>query len=265
MWFPYIFQPKTVTTLMPISDDNRSHHHRPYVNYALIALNVLVFVVLQQGGANLFFTYAFSMVPAEILTGTDSVTHDQLMVDPYTGQRFNMPGLQPTPIPVYFTMITSMFMHGGWGHLLGIMLYLYIFGDNLEHRMGRSRYLLFYLICGVLASLAHVFSSFMIPDTAMIPSLGATVAISGVLRGNIILFPKRKVNVLLGWIVVQVPLLLSLGLWIALQVVSSLGTLGGQSDGVAYAAHIGGFIAGMLLVKFFDRGPVESVQHYRRR
>ncbi len=250
--------------LMPISDDNSSNHLKPVVNIALIVANVLVFVVLQQGGANLFFTYAWSTVPAEILTGQDIVTQAQLFTDPNTGQQFEMPGLQATPGSVYFTLFTSMFMHGGWGHLLGNMLYLYIFGDNLENRMGHGRYLAFYLICGVLASLAHVFSSALLPGTSLIPSLGASGAISGVLGGNIILFPRRKVNALLGWYVVQVNVLIALGLWIALQVVSGLGMLGGSSDGVAYAAHIGGFIAGMLLVKFFDKGESAAPPNIRQ-
>lgn len=243
---------------MPISDDNSSNHLSPIINYALILANVAVFILLQGAGANMEFTYAWSTVPAEILTGQDIVTQPQIITDPYTGQQFTLPGLQPTPGSVYFTLFTSMFMHGGWGHLIGNMLYLYIFGDNLENRMGHGRYLAFYLLCGVLASLAHVFSSALLPDSSIIPSLGASGAISGVLGGNIILFPKRKVNALLGWYVVQVNVLIALGLWIALQVVSGLGMLGGESDGVAYAAHIGGFIAGMLLVKFFDTGEKDS-------
>jgi membrane associated rhomboid family serine protease len=240
--------------LLPLSDDNSDRHLRPYINYLLIIINVLVFIVLQQYGSNLYFTYSFSTVPAEILTGTDVITQGQILIDEYTGRRFEMPGLQVTPVPVYFTLITSMFMHGGWGHLLGNMLYLHIFGDNLENRMGHAKYLAFYLITGVLASLAHVFSSVMVPGTELIPSLGASGAISGVLGGNLILFPKRRVNALLGWFIVQVPVLLALGLWIAFQIISGLGMLGGQNDGVAYAAHIGGFIAGMLLVKMFDNG-----------
>lgn len=253
--------------LMPLSDDDSDRHIRPFVTYILIVINVLVFIVLQQSGSNLYFTYSFSTVPAEILTGLDIVTQGQIIVDEYTGQQFEMPGLQITPIPVYLTMITSMFMHGGWGHLLGNMLYLHIFGDNLENRMGHGKYLAFYLITGTLASLAHVFSSFMIPGTELIPSLGASGAISGVLGGNLILFPKRRVNALLGWFVVQVPVLLALGLWIVFQVISGLGMLGGQTDGVAYAAHIGGFVAGMLLVKLFDNGPhnkvIQNTRHFR--
>lgn len=262
----YLVVKTDAAMLMPIGDDNSDRRIRPYVNYLLMALNVLVFVVLQQGGHNLFFTYAFSTVPAEIITGQDIVTETVRQLNPYTGQVEVYPGLQPTPIPVYFTMLSSMFMHGGWGHLLGNMLYLYIFGDNLENRMGHGRYLLFYLVTGVLASLAHVGSAYLLPDSALIPSLGASGAISGVLGGNLILFPRRRVAALLGFFVVQVPLLLALGLWIAFQVISGIGMLGGQSDGVAYAAHIGGFVAGLLLVKLFDRGGPPTrfeSRHYR--
>jgi membrane associated rhomboid family serine protease len=151
------------------------------------------------------------------------------------------------------------------------MLYLFIFGDNLENRMGHGRYLIFYLLTGVLASLAHVFTSIMLPGSDLIPSLGASGAISGVLGGNLILFPGRKVNALFGFFIVQVPVLVALGLWILFQVISGLGMLGGESDGVAYGAHIGGFMAGLLLVKLFDRGsggpgPYETRQYkYRKR
>ncbi|HMP95174.1 MAG TPA: rhomboid family intramembrane serine protease [Phnomibacter sp.] len=117
--------------LTPIADDNSDRRLTPYVNYLLLAINVLVFMVLQKGGNDLFFTYAYSTVPAEILTGNDLVTDGQVFRDTVTGRLFEIPGLQPTPIPVYFTLITSMFIHGSWGHLLGYMLYLYIFGDNL--------------------------------------------------------------------------------------------------------------------------------------
>ncbi len=250
--------------LMPIADDNSDRRIFPIVNYVLIGLNVLVFIALQGAGTDINFTYAYATVPAEILTGSDIVTNAKVLTDPLTGQQFEMPGLQPTPGSVYFTLITSMFMHGGWGHLLGNMLYLYIFGDNLENRLGSGRYLIFYLITGVLASLAHVFSTYLTPGSELIPSLGASGAISAVLGANLLLFPGRKVKALLGWTVVTVPLLIALGLWIVFQIVSGLGMLGGASDGVAYAAHIGGFFAGLLLVKFFDQGKVAPAQNPRR-
>ena len=147
-----------------------------------------------------------------------------------------------------------MFMHGGWGHLLGNMLFLWIFGDNIENRLGHLRYLVFYLLCGIIASLSHVLSTFLMAQSSIIPSLGASGAISGVMGAYLILFPKRKVNVLLLRFIVAVPALVALGFWIGFQIISSVSMLDGKGDGVAYAAHIGGFLAGMLLIKFFDKG-----------
>ncbi len=241
--------------LFPISDDNSDRVIKPIVNYALIVLNILVFVFLQGMGTNTEFTYAFSTVPAEILTGKDIVSAAQIVTDQVTGQQFQLPGLGVTPIPVYLTTITSMFMHGGIAHLAGNMLYLWIFGDNLENRLGHGRYLLFYLICGVLASLAHVFATFFSAQNSMVPSLGASGAISGVLGAYMFLFPQRKVNMLLLFrIPITLPAWVALGIWILFQIISGIGMLGGKSDGVAYAAHVGGFIAGILLIKIFDRG-----------
>jgi membrane associated rhomboid family serine protease len=244
--------------LLPVGDDNSDRTITPYINYLLIAVNILVFIFLQGAGNDLTFTYAFSTVPAEIITGRDFITPSQIILDPNTGQQFELPGLQATPVPVYFTLITSMFMHGGWAHLGGNMLYLWIFGDNIENRVGHSRYLLFYFICGIIASLSHVFSTLMLNQSSLVPSLGASGAISGVLGGYLLLYPTRKVHAILLWYMVSIPALLALGLWIAFQVISGLGMLGGEeSGGVAYAAHIGGFIAGFLLIKFFD--PVKRV------
>jgi membrane associated rhomboid family serine protease len=250
----------------PIGDDNSDRKITPYVNYILIAINIAVFLLLQGSGGNLNFTYAFAAVPAEILTGTDIVTQGQRVIDEYTGQNLNLPGLQLTPIPVYLTLVTSMFMHGGFGHLLGNMLYLWVFGDNLENRMGHTRYLLFYLTTGILAALAHVLSVFMLPGSELIPMIGASGAISGILGGNIILLPKRKITVLIGIWPLRVSALFALGMWIAFQFVNGLGALGGQGDGVAYAAHIGGFVAGVILVKFFEKdGDPEDREVWVRR
>ena len=241
--------------MMPIGDDNSDRHITPIVNYAFIAINVAVFVLLQGMGTNLAFTYAFSTVPAEILTGTDIITQGQLVQDPSTGQTFELPGLQATPIPVWGTMLTSMFMHGGWGHLLGNMLFLWIYGDNIENRLGHTRYFIFYIICGVLASLSHVFvSQAFSPASLNIPSLGASGAISGIMGAYMLLFPRRRINVLVLRSIVAVPAIVALGLWIVLQIISGAGSLGNGGGGVAYAAHIGGFLAGMLLVKLFDKG-----------
>lgn len=228
--------------MLPIGDDNSGRTITPFVNYLLIAINILVFIFLQGMGADTGFTYAFSTVPGEIINGTDIASGP----------------LEPTPIPVYGTLITSMFMHGGWAHLLGNMLYLWIFGDNLENRMGHSRYLGFYLVCGIIASLSHVFAtSALSPANMLVPSLGASGAISGVMGGYMLLFPRSQVRVLLGRGIITVPAFVALGIWIVFQIISGMGMLGGEQEGgggVAYAAHIGGFIAGLLLVKLFDRG-----------
>jgi membrane associated rhomboid family serine protease len=223
--------------MLPIGDDDSDRRFAPLVNYALIAINVLVFVFLQGMGGNEKFTYAFSTVPAEILTGKDIAAGV----------------LEPTPVPVYFTLITSMFMHGGWAHLLGNMLFLWVFGDNIENRIGHIRYLIFYLVCGIIASLSHVFVS---GSDSLVPSLGASGAISGVLGGYLLLFPSRRVRVIMGRGVTTVPAFVALGIWIVFQVISQLGVLGGDQGGggVAYAAHIGGFIAGLALIKLFDIG-----------
>ena len=240
--------------MIPIGDDNRGRTSTPYVNYVLIVINLIVFVLFQGMGENLEFTYAFSTVPQEIVSGEDLVTENQVFQDLSTGQEFILPGLQPTPISVYITLFTAMFMHGGWAHIGGNMLYLWIFGDNLEDRLGHGRYLAFYLLCGLLASLAHVFASVFFGDNLQIPSLGASGAIAGVLGGYLLLFPRNRVTVIMVRVVTQVRAIFAVGLWFVLQLVGGLGTFSGGSDGVAYAAHIGGFIAGLALIKLFAVG-----------
>jgi membrane associated rhomboid family serine protease len=227
--------------MIPIGDDDSDRTRMPIINYVLIAINILVFVFLQGMGSNEHFTYAFSTVPAEILTGKDVTTGV----------------LEPTPVPVYFTLITSMFMHGGWAHLLGNMLFLWVFGDNIENRLGPIRYLIFYLVCGIIASLCHVFVS---GSDSIVPSLGASGAISGVLGGYLLLFPSRRVRVFMGRGITEVPAFVALGIWIVFQIISQMGLLGGDQGGggVAYAAHIGGFAAGLLLIKLFDKGAGKS-------
>ncbi len=245
--------------VLPLYDDNSDRTIAPIVNYALIAVNILVFVFLQQLGTNDRFTYAFSTVPQEIISGRDVKTPDRVVEYPDTGQRLLIPGLQQTPFSVYLTLLFSMFMHGGIAHIAGNMLFLWIFGDNVEDRMGHLRYLIFYLVCGVLASLAQVLATFMFatdPGSLLIPSLGASGAISGVLGGYILLYPHRRVTVILLRFLTDVPAYVAIGIWFAFQLISGLGVLGGGSQlgGVAYAAHIGGFAAGLVLVKVFTIG-----------
>jgi membrane associated rhomboid family serine protease len=244
--------------LLPIGDDNRDRHLTPFVNYALIILNIIVFVFLQNMGNDIHFTYAYSTVPGEILSGQDIITNSKILVDPYTQQRFEMPGLQQTDIPVYLTLLTSIFMHGGIAHIAGNMMFLWIFGDNLENDMGHGNYLIFYLLCGVIAGLSHVFTTAFFGHNLLIPSLGASGAISGVMGGYILQHPVRGVHVwfLLG--IITVPAFIAVGLWFIFQIINGMGALGGEeAGGVAYAAHIGGFIAGLILVKMFiKRKPV---------
>ena len=180
-------------------------------------------------------------------------------MDPVTGQTLLIPGLGVTPGSVYLTLFTSMFMHGGIAHIAGNMLFLWIFGDNIEDRLGHIKYLIFYLLCGVIASLAHVFATGVFATderSLLVPSLGASGAISGVLGGYILLHPKRRVTVILFRFLTDVPAYVAIGIWFAFQLISGLGMLGSgsQQGGVAYAAHIGGFIAGLVLIKFFDSG-----------
>jgi len=150
-------------------------------------------------------------------------------------------------------------MHGGIAHIAGNMLFLWIFGDNVEDRMGHLRYLIFYLVCGVLASLAHVIATVMFatdPGSLLIPRLGASGAISGVLGGYIVLYPHRRVTAFGLRFLAEVPAYVAIGIWFAFQLISGLGMFGGgsQQGGVAYAAHIGGFVAGLLLIKVFTIG-----------
>lgn len=226
--------------MLPIGDDNSGRTRTPFINYLLIAVNVIVFVFAQGMGSDEAFLMSFSTVPQEILTGTDIVSYP----------------LGPSPEPVYITLFTSMFMHGSWMHLLSNMLYLWIFGDNLENVMGHFKYLMFYLLCGLLASLAHVYASSALNSGLLIPSLGASGAISGVLGGYMVLFPRNKVRVFAIRIILNVSAIVALGIWIAMQVISWIGVIGqntGEGGGVAFAAHVGGFVAGVVLVKFFAR------------
>ena len=221
--------------MIPIGDDNSGRTITPYINYLLIAGNIIVFIFYQGMGTNEGFLMSFSAVPAEILHNRDIVGG----------------GLGVTPVPVYSTILTAMFMHGGWGHLLGNMLYLWVFGDNLENVMGHFKYLAFYLLCGILATLAHVFMAAFTDSGMYIPSLGASGAISGILGGYMLLFPKNSIRMFIIPFVIRVNAFIALGFWIAMQFIDGLGAMGREGGGVAYAAHVGGFIAGLILAKVF--------------
>jgi len=208
--------------MFPIGDDNTSRRIVPLVTYALIALNVLFFFVELSGGDAFIMKWAF--VPVRFLTN---------------------------PLGDFATLFTSMFMHAGWLHLGSNMLYLWIFGDNVEDLFGHAKFIIFYLLCGLAATFAQLAFS----AGSDIPNLGASGAIAGVLGAYIILFPQGRVKVLQGQRIIQVPALIVIGLWIVLQLFSGIGSIAStaQTGGVAYMAHIGGFVAGFVL-SFLFRG-----------
>ena len=239
--------------LMPIGDDNQGRTTTPYVTYVLIALNLAVFFLLQM--PNDAFTYGFSVIPKEITSGRD-LTQTILVRGGEVPQA-------PGPQPIYLTILSAMFMHGGFAHIFGNMLYLWIFGDNVEDAMGHGKFLAFYLLCGLAATLAHIFAG----PNSIIPSLGASGAIAGVLGGYLFMFPGRSVRVLMGYMgIVAMPALIVIGLWGVLQFMGGFGSIANTEQtgagGVAYWAHVGGFIAGLVLVSLFrNRAVQQRVQH----
>ena len=232
--------------MFPIGDDNSDRTITPIVNYAFIAINILVFVLLQGLGGNDAFTYAFSLVPKEITQGID-ITGVQVVRDSF-GNTGEIPH-QSTPLPVYFNFLSSMFMHGGFAHIFGNMLFLWVFGDNLENLIGHIRFAIFYLICGFAAALAQI----VMDSGSVIPMLGASGAISGVLGGYLVLFPQRRVRAIIFNFLTEVPAFVALGLWIVYQIIVGYMS-SAETGGVAYAAHIGGFVAGAALIKLFAIG-----------
>ena len=232
--------------MFPIGDDNSDRTITPFVNYLFIGLNILVFVFLQGIGSNDAFSYAFSLVPKEVTDGID-LSGVQVVRDALgnTGEVRHY----STPLPVYFNFLSSMFMHGDVMHIFGNMLFLWIFGDNLENLLGHIRYAAFYIVCGFAAAFAQI----IMDSDSVIPMLGASGAISGVLGGYVLLFPQRQVRALIFNFLTTVPAFAAIGIWIAYQLIVGYLTPAG-TGGVAYAAHIGGFIAGVALIKLFAIG-----------
>lgn len=218
--------------MFPIGDDNRNRHIVPVVNYTLIAINIAVFVYQLRlpiapqlrgevcspalAGTIQGFLCDYGVVPNAVVRGQDWVT-----------------------------LLTSMFLHGGWGHIFGNMLFLWVFGDNVEDAFGHVGYLLFYLGTGLAASSAHI----LLGPTSTIPSVGASGAISGVLGAYLIFYGNNSIRVLIWLFVTVVPAWLMIGLWAVQQFVATFGSLARteQTGGVAYAAHAGGFLAGLLV------------------
>jgi membrane associated rhomboid family serine protease len=228
--------------VFPIGDQNEPGRGLPYVTLAIIGLNIAVFLLLQQAGGDNDFTYGWSAIPREIVNGVDLLKDQVVLIG---GQQYLVPQAAG-PDPIQLTLLSSMFMHAGWLHLGGNMLFLWVFGDNVEHRAGPIPYLLIYLAVGVVGSLAQIFSD----PTSPIPTLGASGAISGILGAYIVLFPTNRVTVFLFRFVTQVPAILAIGIWIVFQLISGFGATvvsDESAGGVAYLAHIGGFAAGALV------------------
>jgi membrane associated rhomboid family serine protease len=232
--------------MFPIGDENEPGRGPAIVTLGLIAVNVAVFLLLQELGSNEAFTYGWSAIPLEISTGQDLVRPHPITID---GQQFRVPQA-PGPDPIQLTLLTSMFMHGDLLHLGGNMVFLWVFGDNVEHRAGRILFLVAYLGAGLVGSLAQIWSTADSP----IPTLGASGAISGVLGAYIVLFPGNRVTVFVFRFVTQVPALVAIGMWIAFQLFASFAAPSG-AGGVAYLAHIGGFGAGVLAGLMFRAIP----------
>ena len=230
--------------MFPIGDDNTGRSARPWVVYGLIAVNALFFFAQLALGDR--FTNGWAATPFEITHGTDLV--GSYVID--AGGRAVVLEHAPGPTPIYLTLLTSMFMHGGWMHILGNMLYLWIFGDQIEDLLGHGKFLVFYLVCGLAASFAQI----AFDTSSRIPTLGASGAIAGVLGAYLIKFPRNRVRVLSRVGVMHVPALMVLGFWIVLQLISQVGLSAGEATGVAYMAHIGGFVAGLILVMIMAPG-----------
>jgi membrane associated rhomboid family serine protease len=226
--------------VIPIKDDNPTRTV-PFVTVTLIILNCVLYLYQMMLSPEMEWVLVrkYGVVPFEI-------TH---LID-----------LRPEiSFPIVFTLLTSQFLHGSLFHVGGNMLYLWIFGNNIEDILGHFRFLIFYLICGIIAGLVHIITQ----TDSLVPTIGASGAISGVLGAYLIRFPRARVLVVFFFFffirLVYVPAIIVLGFWIFIQVFSGLGSLGGQGGGVAWFAHIGGFFAGMILLKAF----VRRRQHWR--
>lgn len=240
--------------LFPISDDDRKLTRPAFVTYLLLAANVAVFFFQMS---NPDFTYGYSVIPREITTGEDLV--GTVRIELPNREPVEVPQT-PGPSPIWLTLLSSMFMHAGLAHIGSNMLYLWIFGDNVEHRFGSTRFLVFYLVSGLAASFVQIA---LAPD-GLLPNLGASGAIAGVMGAYMVLFPYNRVNVVFLISVISVPAIVVLGLWIVSQLVSGYGAMfaSSQVGGVAYGAHVGGFVAGVvagLIARALMKGEPDSV------
>ena len=231
---------------LPIRDEN-PQLDTPWVTYAIIALNVLVWLLLQGAGQEPALTKSvctFGVIPADLF---GQLPETARVACPMDGQ------------PDWHTLLTSMFMHGSWMHLLGNMWIFWIFGNNIEDSMGHWRFALFYLLCGLLADAAHI----VVDPASISPTVGASGAIYGVLGAYLVLYPRVHVHMLVFWFTFAVPAVAVLLLWIAFDVFGGLSNLGIRGGGVAHWAHIGGFFAGMLTVFVFKDEALLARHPYR--
>jgi membrane associated rhomboid family serine protease len=228
--------------LFPLSDDDRSLASPAYVTWALVAANLAAFAVQWNDPG---FTYRYALVPYEITHGEDLV--QPVALDLGSGQYAAIPHA-PGPRPLLLTLFTSMFLHGGLAHLGGNLLFLWIFGDNVEHRFGHLAFLLFYLASGIAAGCAQI----AVDPQAVLPMLGASGAISGVMGAYLVLFPHNRVHVIVLIWIVSLPAYVVIGLWVLSQFSNGLGSIAvtAPTGGVAYAAHLGGFAAGAAIALF---------------
>jgi len=231
--------------MFPLRDENPTEL-TPFLTAVFIALNVLAWLLLQSGGFGDSFVASlctFGAIPANI-TGSLS-SGELLQLGPDDGCRVGTLG--------GLTLVSSMFMHGSWMHLIGNMWFLWIFGNNIEDSMGHVRFLIFYILCGLLASVAHIVSD----PGSVVPTVGASGAISGIMGAYVVLYPRVRVHTLIVLIfivrVFPLPAWVLLVQWLAIQIFSGIASSGMQGGGVAFWAHVGGFVAGAGLIKFFER------------
>jgi membrane associated rhomboid family serine protease len=242
--------------MIPLGDEGTPPSRGfPYINIAIIVINFLVFFLELLYGDPI--VNGWSLIPREITTGVDL----KGIVD-LGGATIQ---LYPAPLGnVYLTLLTSMFMHGGWLHIGSNMLFLFIFGDNVEDNFGHIKYLIFYLICGFAADFAQIILG---GSSSEVPNLGASGAIAGVLAAYLILFPQAQIRSLvpLGFFVTvfRVPAIIMIGIWIVTQLISLFPVAEQGSTGVAYGAHIGGFVAGLLLVFLFRSRGTPAPAYFR--
>jgi membrane associated rhomboid family serine protease len=230
---------------IPIGDDNSRRLRPPVVVWLLVALNGIVwFLELQHGDQ---FIAAYAAIPFEISTGIDLTSTKYISIQ---GERIAIPQAAG-PSPIYLTLFSSMFMHGSWMHIFGNMIYLLIFGDQIEDRLGHLRFLIFYLLAGIAAGIAQVITT----PNSVLPCVGASGAIAGVLGAYLILFPGNSIRVLVFRSIIIMPAFIVLGFWGVMQVLGHFGNPSEQG-GVAYMAHVGGFVVGVggsILVRLSGR------------